>query len=454
MSTLAFEVNFDGLVGMTHTYGGLSLGNLPSMENRGHVSNPRQAAHQGLEKMKLLHTLGVRQAVLPPQERPFVPILNQLGFSGNVQDVITRITEDAPWLLYEISSSASMWAANAANVSPSIDSSDSHVHFTPANLASNFHRAIEAETTGRILKAIFPNPVFFEHHSPLPSNALFYDEGAANHTRFCRNYHSAGVQLFVYGKSSQDVAYSKKEPQKFPARQTLEASNAVSRLHALYPDHYVFAQQNPDAIDAGAFHNDMMSVGNLNVFLVHELAFKRQKEVLDELRKKVSQYCDVELNAIEVKEKQVPMKEALACYLFNSQIVSLPDGSMVLIAPTACQQNDKIQTFLKEISEDKTNPIAAVRYVDLSQSMANGGGPACLRLRVVLNENELAETNPGVLFNDTLFNKLKAHVDKYYPTHLTLEELGNPSLYERNCESLAELTKILNLGKVYNFQRT
>ncbi len=61
--------------------------------------------------------------------------------------------------------------------------------------------------------------------------------------------------------------------------------------------------------------------------------------------------------------------------------------------------------------------------------MANGGGPACLRLRVVLTEEERRAVNPAVMMNDTLFNALNDWVDRYYRDRLTAADLATA----RNC---------------------
>lgn len=451
MTSISYEINFDGLVGMTHSYGGMSVGNLASISHEGQTSNPRQAALQGLLKMKFLSSLGIKQAVFPPHERPYIPVLKEAGFKGTPEEIIQKAAKTNPALLWQACSSAGMWTANAATVSPRIDSSDMHIHFTPANLSSFFHRSIEPETTSRILKAIFPNPVFFQHHPPLPTNKIFFDEGAANHIRFCRNYQNPGVQLFVYGKTSSRDRTLK--PKIYPARQSLEASQAIEKMHRLYPRQAVFAKQHPKAIDAGAFHNDIVSTGNQNLFLIHEFAFWDQQKTLDRLKKKVEAICDTNLLIIETKESELPLADAVDSFVFNSQIVTLPDGSMDLIAPSQCKQFASVQKFLIKLIDDNTNPIARIHYIDLSQSMQNGGGPACLRLRVVLSETELLEMNPSVLLTNRLYDRLVEHVNHYYPTELTLQDLGNPELYQRNCESLDKLTKILNLGKIYPFQQ-
>lgn len=453
MATIAHEVNFVGLVGITHCYGGLSLGNIASMAHRGQIANPRKAALQVLEMMKFLDSLGIKQAILPPHERPHIETLQKLGFTGTKEALLKRTTDEDPWLLPEVSSSATMWTANAATVSPSIDCIDSHVHFTAANLATYFHRSIEAETSDRILRAIFKNSIFFKHHAPLPPAEIFYDEGAANHTRFCSRYEGPGVHLFAFGKIAKPTPFPTQKPKKYPARQTKEASEAIARLHQIYPGHTVFAHQHPEAIDRGVFHNDVISTGNQNLFLVHEKAFWNQLETLTELQGKVRAVCDTDLNIIEIKEEEISLDDAVSSYFFNSLLLTLRDGSMTLISPTACQKNEKVFRFIKNLTERNDNPIQTVHYVELSESMENGGGPACLRLRVTLSDVELREMNPHVLFNEKLYLRLSEYINRHYPTELYLEDLGAYSLYESNCKALSELTDLLQLGSIYSFQK-
>jgi succinylarginine dihydrolase len=453
MTAISYEVNFDALPGLTHFYGGLALGNLPSMENEGIVSKPKRAALQSLEKMLILHKLGVKQALLPPHERPYLPVLPRLGYANDAEAALKTLSKEAPWLLAAISSSSGMWAANAATVSPSIDSINNHVNFTPANLVSNFHRAIETDFTANVLRRIFANPVFFEHHAPLPSSTLFADEGAANHMRFCRHYNGPGVELFVYGVKHSELSYMKKTSEKYPARQSYEASAAISRLHTLYPENTLFAQQSPLSIDTGAFHADLIATNNQNVLLFHENSFLDQEELLEMLNAKIEAVCDCSLIQLEVSEEELPLDEALKTFFFNSQIVTLPDNSMAMILPIECQSSARVGAYLKKVLEDNANPITQIHYVDLRESMQNGGGPACLRLRVVLSEVELGKALDNVFFSDMLYERLTDHVNRYYPDTLTKEQLGSIELYKRSLDSLAEITRILNLGKIYPFQK-
>jgi succinylarginine dihydrolase len=450
MPSTAYEVNFDGLVGPTHSYAGLAYGNVASAKHRHSVSNPKAAALQGLAKMKLLADLGLKQAVLPPQERPDTEALRRLGFDGTDAQVLEKAARADPAILAACCSASSMWAANAATVSPSADAADGRVHLTPANLVSQFHRSLEPTTTAAVLRAIFPDPAVFAHHPPLPSALPFGDEGAANHSRFAPAHGMPGVELFVYGRRALD--HSGSRPSKYPARQTYEASSAIARLHQLHePAGVVFPQQNPDAIDAGVFHNDVVAVGNGNVLLCHELAFLDRQHALDELRARYAGRCGGELVVIEATADELPIADAVGSYVFNSQLVTLPDSTMTLVAPVECEEYESVRRFLHRLLASG-GPVRAVRLVDVRHSMRNGGGPACLRLRVVLTEAELAKVLPSVLLTDELYADLAAWVARHYRERLEPADLADPKLLTESRDALDELTRILGLGKVYRFQ--
>jgi len=446
----AFEVNFDGIVGPTHNYSGLSYGNIASQSSQYAPSNPRLAALQGLKKMKFLSDLGIKQAVLPPHERPHIPTLRKLGFYGSDAEVLSSAFQEIPEVLFAASSASAMWTANAATVCPSADSLDSRAHFTPANLSSKFHRSIESEITSKVLKAIFNDSTHFVHHDPLPLNAIFSDEGAANHSRFCRNYGETGIQLFVFGRYG--LKAPKHHPSIYPARQTQEASAAIARLHQIPRERMVFAQQHPEAIDNGVFHNDVIAVANANLFLFHEQAFLNQSQVLEEIAKRVDENCKAEMMFLQISKEEIPLKVAVDTYLFNSQIVNLAKGGMALIAPSECHENESVKACLEKILNSSKNPIQEIHYIDLKQSMLNGGGPACLRLRVVLNSRELAAMSPYVLLDESLYDKLVAWVKKHYRDRLHPRDLVDPKLLDEARSALDDLTTLLHLGNIYDFQ--
>ncbi|CRY54120.1 succinylarginine dihydrolase [Yersinia intermedia] len=443
-----YEVNFDGLVGLTHHYAGLSFGNEASTAHQNSISNPRLAAKQGLLKMKALADLGYKQGILPPQERPSIGALRQLGFSGSDEQVLSEVARQSPRLLSAVSSASSMWTANAATVSPSADSQDSRVHFTVANLNNKFHRAIEADTTSAILKAVFNNHRHFVHHEALPSVELFGDEGAANHNRLGGDYGSPAVQVFVYGRKGLENGIS---PSRYPARQTLEASQSVARLHQLAPERTVFVQQNPAVIDQGVFHNDVIAVSNQNVLFHHQHAFVPGTRVMDEIRRKMDG-IEQQLLTIEVPAAAVSVADAVSTYLFNSQLLSKPNGKMLLVIPQESQDNPTVWRYLSELI-CSGGPVDEIKVFDLRESMRNGGGPACLRLRVALNDTELQAVNSRVMMTPALFVALNNWVDQHYRDHLQFKDLADPQLLREGRQALDELTRILNLGSVYPFQR-
>lgn len=443
----ACEANFDGLVGPTHNYAGLSWGNVASQTNVEGESNPREAALQGLKKIKDLADRGFVQGVLPPHERPHLPTLRALGFRGNDAEVLEQVARQAPQLLAAVSSASNMWTANAATVSPSADTCDGKVHFTPANLNSKFHRSIEHGTTSRILQRIFPDPQHFIHHPALPSVSHFADEGAANHSRFCGRYGDPGVELFVYGRMAFND--SAPRPEKYPARQTLEASQAIARLHGLNPERVIFAQQNPRAVDAGVFHNDVIAVANGPVLFYHEHAFLNEAQVIEELREKLR---ESHLIPIRVPAEAVSVTQAVQSYLFNSQLLSHPDGTMTLAVPGECRENEAVSRYLDSVLAG-ANPIAEIVVFNLQQSMCNGGGPACLRLRVVLTEAERQATHQGVLMTDRLYDELYAWAKRYYRERLVPADLADIRLLQESQAALGELTDILGLGQIYEFQQ-
>lgn len=439
----AIEANFDGLVGLTHHYAGLSFGNEASTRNQHQPSNPRLAAKQGLLKMKALADRGFVQGVIPPHERPNLPLLRQLGFSGSDEQVLAQAATSSPALLSAVSSASAMWVANAATVSPSADSADGRVHFTVANLNNKFHRAMEAPQTVRLLRAIFRDPQHFTVHDALPQVALFGDEGAANHNRLGAEYGDRSLQLFVYGRDDNGGI----APGRYPARQTLQASQAVARLHQLDSGQTLFAQQNPQVIDQGVFHNDVIAVSNREVLFCHQQAFVDQPALLATLKQRVPGFT-----AIEVPEARVSVADAVNTYLFNSQLLSRDDGTMLLVLPEESRQHPGVWRYLSELVE-QGGPIGELVSFDLRESMHNGGGPACLRLRVVLTPQERQALNPAVIMNDRLFATLNAWVDRHYRDRLTQADLADPQLLTEGREALDELTRLLDLGSVYAFQQ-
>ena len=411
------EINFDGIVGPSHNYAGLSLGNIASASHKGDASFPRAAALQGIAKMRGNMERGLAQGFLLPLPRPNYGLLRDLGADGNL---------DGP-LLAAAWSASSMWTANAATVSPAPDTDDGLCHLTPANLVTMLHRGQEWRDTKRQLDLAFADPRHFKVHDAVP--ASFGDEGAANHMRFCEGHRSPGVEVFVWGRQGG----------KFPARQHEQASRAVARLHRLDPDACVFIEQNPEAIAAGAFHNDVVAVANERVLFTHARAFADQQGTCAAIRAAFPA-----LEVVEVPEDAVSLEEAIRTYLFNAQLVTLPSGEMALVVPSECQESPSVRSWCEKMLASN-GPIRQVIPVDVRQSMANGGGPACLRLRVVADP---ATVDARFLLDEAKATRIEAVVAEMWPERIEPSEIGSETLAERVMDAREALLGVLALDEL------
>jgi succinylarginine dihydrolase len=406
------EINFDGLIGPTHNYGGLSLGNLASATNAAQIARPRAAALQGLGKMRACMDLGLAQAILLPHDRPATRLLRALGFDGTDDQVCARAHAADPALLRNAMSASPMWAANAATVSPTPDGSDGRVHFTPANLATNLHRSIEADETARQLALAFADNRRFQVHAALP--APLGDEGAANHMRMTAAHGEPGIEIFVYGE---------RQAGGFPARQHRAASEAVARRHGLSPARTHFARQSDRAIQAGAFHNDVVAVANETVLFAHENAFADAPALHDFVLAHLPG-----ATIITVPGARVSLAEAVASYLFNSQLVTLPQGGMALLLPAEARESAAVWPWLQELVSGN-GPIRALHVLDVRESMRNGGGPACLRLRVVVDGAAHAAIDPRFLLDEARWEALHRLVEAHWPEQIAPADLAHRDLW-------------------------
>ena len=391
------EISFDGIVGPSHNYAGLSLGNLASARNAGDVSRPRAAALQGLDKMRANLALGLVQGIFVPQPRPARAWLAELG---------ETFESAGPGLAANAMSASAMWAANAATVSPAPDTADRRCHLTVANLKTMPHRSHEWPATLAQLRLAFASDAFAVH-GPVPP--AFGDEGAANHMRLAPSHGEAGVEVFVYGVSGGP----------FPARQHVEASKAIARLHRLDPDSTILAAQSEEAIAAGAFHNDVVAVANGPVLFAHEKAFAERDTLIDALSATVPGF-----ELVEVADADVPLADAVRSYLFNAQLVTPLDGAMTLVAPVECRETPSVNAWI-ERHLASNGAIRRVEYVDVRQSMANGGGPACLRLRVACDPQTV---DPRFLVDQARLDRLAQIIAASWPEEIASADLQSPAL--------------------------
>ena len=413
------EINFDGLIGPTHNYAALSFGNLASAANAGAVSHPRSAALQGLAKMRFAMSLGLAQGFFLPLERPASAWLRQLGFAGTGAQACAAAHAADPRLFAQACSASAMWTANAATVSPAADCADGRTHLSVANLSRMTHRSLEHPETEAQLRLAFAHPSFAVH-AAVP--ATFGDEGAANHMRLAGAHGKPGVEVFVHGGDPGGTAAAPEHSGRFPARQNRRASEAVARRHGLDPARTIFTAQSQTAIDAGAFHNDVVAVANEGVLFAHEHAFADP----DALKAALARLLP-EVVVIEVPAAEVPLADAIDAYLFNSQLVTLEKGEMALILPRESHENTAVRTWLDRLLARNT-PVRAVHFVDVRESMRNGGGPACLRLRVVADP---ATIDPRFLLDDRKADRLEALITTHWPEAIGSDDLGNPALWEQ-----------------------
>lgn len=393
------EINFDGIVGPSHNYAGLSLGNIAATTNAGMISRPRAAALEGIDKMRANLELGLPQGILLPHRRPNHLWLAELG---------TNVEETPPHLRPAAFSASAMWAANAATVSPAADTADGRCHFTVANLRTMAHRSHEWPETLAQLRLAFADDRHFVVHPPIPPT--FGDEGAANHMRLCRSHGEPGVEVFVYGLRGG----------AFPARQHPEASHAIARLHRLDPDRTLFVCQSEEAIAAGAFHNDVVAVANETVLLAHEQAFEDRDGFYADLRRLLP-----EVEIIEVPASAISLEDAIRSYLFNAQLVTLPEGGMALVLPSEARETPAVWAWLQDLVAGN-GPVRRLIVADVRQSMANGGGPACLRLRVVADP---ATVDPRFLVDAGRLDRIAGIVRTRWPEQIAPDDLREPALW-------------------------
>lgn len=411
------EINFDGIVGPSHNYAGLSLGNLASARNAGDVSYPRAAALQGLGKMRHNMGLGLAQGFLLPLPRPNAAFLRAIGADGSEDPRLTA----AAW------SASSMWTANAATVSPASDTADGRCHLTAANLVTMPHRSQEWVDTVRQLRLAFADAAHFAVHDAVP--ACFGDEGAANHMRMAASHDAPGLEIFVYGKTGG----------AFPARQHEQASRAVARLHGLDPVRCLFVEQNGDAIAAGAFHNDVVAVANERVLFTHEQAFADPAGTYAAIRAALP-----EAEIVVVPAAAVSLDDAIRSYLFNAQLLTLPTGEQALVIPTEAWEHPRVRAWLDGMLASN-GPIRRVLPVDVRQSMANGGGPACLRLRVVADP---ATVDPRFILDEAKAARIEAVIAQTWPETIAPDQLGDPALARQVIAARQALLSELGLDEL------
>ena len=427
------EAQIDRVVGPTHHFGGLGVGNVASQMHAGQASNPQAAAFQGLDKMRLVAGLGVPQLILPPQPRPDFHLLTALGYRGTPAEILRMVLEDDPSVLSAATSCSAMWTANAATVTPSCDSDQGTLMMTVANLSASLHRSIEATVTCKELGRLFNTG--FEVRDALPGGASMRDEGAANHMRLSSPDGQVGVNVFVHGDGPP-------EPHVHWPRQTLATGKAIARCHGL-KEHDVFhLKQNPEAIDAGAFHNDVVAMSHQDLLIHHESAFAPEsRSEMSRLQSRFQEVVERPLRVLRIASDELTLEDAINTYFFNSQVISTSTSGKTtwsILCPVQVQRHTGANQLIQRLCAEDV--FDAVHFVDLGQSMDGGGGPACLRLRVPIAQHELARLAESAFWNETLDSDLRDIISDRYPRRLQLADLADAEI----CQQALETQRLLS----------
>jgi succinylarginine dihydrolase len=148
---------------------------------------------------------------------------------------------------------------------------------------------------------------------------------------------------------------------------------------------------------------------------------------------------------VEVAAADVPLEDAIRSYLFNAQLVTLSDGEMALIVPGEARETPSVWGWIERHLAGN-GPIRRVEVVDVRQSMANGGGPACLRLRVVADP---ASVDPRFLVDSDRIDRIAEVVARTWPDEIDHRDLQSAALIadiERARAALLETLGLQALG--------
>ena len=397
----------DTIIGPTYHYGGLALGNTHSLDHKHVVANPKKAALQGLSKMKLLRDHGISQYVLPAYVRDYKGLVQgYYNNQGDFEDNLKRLYDENLDIFSSFFSASSAWLANAWTMTPSIDSSDGRYHVSPASLNACFHRQLDVKQTIAILTNRLCSKTYITCHHPSP----FFDEGAANMIRLSAG--GKGLYLFVSGSS---------DTKRFKSRHDKRSWQRLVSQHQLDPDYVIYLTQHPDAIDAGVFHNDVISFGVDDLLVVHENAFVDQPNYCDTILERYFSCFGTDLTLIQIPDSILPLKDAVNSYFFNSQLVRKDDNRYLLLVPSRCKGLPVMDYFVSIVAK-KWESQLEIMVCDVEESIKNGGGPACLR-----NSMDVYD-DPKLIFDDRYLFTLEKYddfvrlVNQYYPSSLELND--------------------------------
>ena len=180
------------------------------------------------------------------------------------------------------------------------------------------------------------------------------------------------MDLFVWGREAWETWTG-----AYPARQTLEASQAIARRHGAHRP--VFARQAKAAIAGGVFHNDVVCVGAKTCLLFHERAFEDKAAMMDGVRRAAEGLFEPEF--IEVSAADLPLpKTRVKSYLFNSPTPGAAqlEARLTLLSPTETRNNPRARLAAEAIARlQRRDPAVSITSTCARACATAAAPPAC-----------------------------------------------------------------------------
>ena len=184
-----------------------------------------------------------------------------------------------------------------------------------------------------------------------------------------------------------------------------------------------------------------------SLMVVHEQSFIPEHQ--EQVRRYLTERNDVQY--YEVKQDELSVADAVSTYLFNSELLETAPGKFTLIAPSECSNHAGVARVVERLQGQ--GALDTVHYLDVRESMRNGGGPACLRLRVVLTPEQERAMHQGVVYNPEMHNRLAGWVTTHYRDRLVFDDLRDPELVRELDRAYNELEGLLDMKGLYDGYR-
>ena len=126
----------------------------------------------------------------------------------------------------------------------------------------------------------------------------------------------------------------------------------------------------------------------------------------------------------------------------NYTIMLDPDYIELLGVLVETEHNAPARAFLDRLLAGN-GPVHRVVPVDVRQSMANGGGPACLRLRVVADP---ATIDPRFLLDEAKAEIIERAIAGAWPEQIDTADIGKETLARAVVDARRVLLEAINLN--------